>query len=112
MTSDHRAGETTTPAGRPGHPSARVTAVIVAHNGTRWLPQLFRSLEASTRFPDRLVAVDTGSLDETPQLLVDVLGESAVHTLDRSIGFGTAVQQALDLTDGSEPDEDGWLWLL
>jgi GT2 family glycosyltransferase len=86
--------------------------VIVAHNGTRWLPQLFRSLEASTRFPDRLVAVDTGSIDETPQLLVDVLGESAVHTLDRSIGFGTAVQQALDLTDGSEPDEDGWLWLL
>ena len=82
MTSDHRAGETSTPAGRPGHPSARVTAVIVAHNGTRWLPQLFRALEASTRFPDSLVAVDTGSTDETAQVLTDVLGPTVVHTLD------------------------------
>ena len=113
MTSDHRAGETSTPAGRPGHPSARVTAVIVAHNGTRWLPQLFTSLEASSRFPDRLVAVDTGSTDKTARLMTDVLGPSVVHTLEPTLGFGEAVQQALDRTDGPQgPDDDGWLWLL
>ena len=114
MTSDHRAGETSTPAGRPGHPSARVTAVIVAHNGTRWLPQLFRALEASTRFPDQLVAVDTGSTDESAQVLTDVLGPTVVHTLDASLGFGEAVQQGLDLSDGDTDAsvDDGWLWLL
>ena len=88
--------------------------MIVAHNGTRWLPQLFRALEASTRFPDQLVAVDTGSTDETAHVLTDVLGPTVVHTLDASLGFGEAVQQGLDLSDGRADAsvDDGWLWLL
>lgn len=93
--------------------------MIVAHNGTRWLPNLFTALEASTRFPDHLMAVDTGSTDETALLLTDVLGPSAVHLIDSGTGFGTAVQQGLDRTAADDPSAsspDGspedWLWLL
>lgn len=115
MTSHHLAGETSTSTGSAGHRTARVTAVIVAHNGARWLPNLFSALETSTRFPDRLVAVDTGSTDQTPQLLTEALGSAAVHSADHGLGFGAAVQHVLDVTgtgSAPAPAAEGWLWLL
>ena len=106
MTSHHAAGRSTTPA-------AKVTAVIVAHNGERWLPTLFTALESTTRFPDRLVAVDTGSTDSTATLLCDTLGSSVVLEEAASTGFGAAVQTALDWVDTTASGEpDGWVWLL
>ena len=57
---------------RPGvRRTHRVTAVVVAHDGARWLPRLLSALADSTRPPDHVVAVDTGSRDETAQLLAD-----------------------------------------
>ncbi len=112
MTAHHGAGETLTSAGGSGRP-ARVTAVIVAHDGVRWLPNLFTALEASTRFPDRLIAVDTGSADRTAELMTDVLGPTAVQVVDSRTGFGAAVQHALDLEGpDAEAGPDEWLWLL
>jgi GT2 family glycosyltransferase len=107
MTSHHSAGAVEAARVETGS----VTAVIVAHNGARWLPQLFSSLESTTRFPDQLVAVDTGSTDATGALLAEAFGPSAVHTVDRSLGFGAAVQAGLTATDDTA-DPDGWIWLL
>jgi GT2 family glycosyltransferase len=93
---------------RPQH----VTAVIVAHDGERWLPRLITSLAASGRSPDRVVAVDTGSVDGSHGLLVDALGASAVVVADRSRGFGDAVRLAASAAEGGATSEDSWLWLL
>jgi len=97
----------------------RVTAVIVTHDGARWLPAALTALSRSTRRPDRVVAVDTGSLDTTPEILGRA--ESAglvdrVVALPRDTGFGAAVAAALATTSG-HPDEGGpdtvrWAWIL
>ena len=109
MTSHHVAGETSTAAGRTGPRSARVTAVIVAHDGTRWLPNLFSALETSTRFPDHLVAVDTGSTDDTDAAAGRRPGvSSAVHSArPRRSASAPPSQHALDLTDPRPKTVDG-----
>lgn len=51
-----------------------VTAVLVAHNGGRWLPRTLEAIAALDRLPERIVAVDTGSRDDTAHLLTTALG--------------------------------------
>ncbi len=106
-----------------------VTAVIVAHDGARWLPRLLRSLESQVRLPDRLVAVDTGSRDETAQMLDQALGPDAVVSAERGLGFGAAVARGLahlgdngagvgqrswesGVDPGFEHGVEHWVWLL
>jgi GT2 family glycosyltransferase len=103
--------------------SPLVTAVIVSHDGEPWIPELLRALEGQRRLPDRLIAVDTGSCDESVKLLEEVLGPEAVVSAPRSLGFGAAVRYGLGRAEvtqpagrrsrGSEsgPDND-WIWLL
>ncbi|MDQ4084312.1 MAG: glycosyltransferase family 2 protein, partial [Actinomycetota bacterium] len=96
-----------------------VTAVIVAHDGARWLPRLLSTLEAQTRLPDRLVAVDTGSRDGSGEMLARALGADAVVTTDRDRGYGAAVAAGLASLDGAAgdagaygDDAEHWVWLL
>lgn len=86
-----------------------VTAVIVAHDGERWLPALLTALDASTRAPDRIVAVDTGSSDRSRELLTAALGKDSVFDAPRSAGFGAAVQAALHARRDAMST---WIWLL
>src|SRR5688500_13945343 len=95
------------PVGAP----AVVTAVVVAHEGVRWLPALRAAVQAQTRPPDLVVAADTGSTDETPRLLADWLGAGRVATCPASTGFGDAVRSALDVGHGLDVAPD-WVWLL
>lgn len=96
-----------------------VTAVLVAHDGQRWLPRTLAALAAMTRAPDRLVAVDTGSGDATPELLRDSGLADNIVDLPAEAGFGEAVaaglaaaaEPAIDLTDGGS-DSIRWVWLL
>ena len=97
----------------------RVTAVVVTHDGARWLPAALTALARSTRRPDRVVAVDTGSLDTTPDLLVRAQRVGLVDrvvTVARDTGFGAAVAAALATSSGTAEDADpdlvGWAWLL
>lgn len=99
----------------------RVTAVLVAHNGARWLPDVFAALDVSSIRPTRVLAVDTGSRDDTALLLVAALGAESVITLDRDASFGAAVAAAVTASGsparaiGASPDPDStddWLWLL
>ena len=111
----------------PAEPDTRtfarhlVTAVLVAHNGARWLPKTLTALRRLTRQPQLVVAVDTGSTDATSLLLAKALGASAVLTMPRDTGFGAAVHHAVDAGKNApgvpaEPGIDGpvveWLWLL
>lgn len=99
----------------PSATPARVVAVVVAHDGERWLPRLCSALAASTRDVSALIAVDTASTDRSRELLVDAFGAAGVLDAPRDAGFGRAVTLALESTmlpgsDGEAAEE--WLWLL
>ena len=100
-----------------------VTTVVVARDGRVWLPAALAALAAQTSAPDRIIAVDAGSADDSGQILRDALGDDRVITLpptERPIGFGQAVAAALDgdATGDAGGDEGGdraggdWIWLL
>ncbi|WP_243723076.1 glycosyltransferase [Actinomadura sp. 7K507] len=97
-----------------------VTAVLVAHDGARWLPETLKALLTQARPVQRLVTVDTGSLDRGPGVLAEVVGEAAILTLPRTTGYGEAVAEALrqDAASAPVPDDDPgnarteWIWLL
>jgi GT2 family glycosyltransferase len=93
--------------------AAKVTAVLVAHDGATWLPRALAAVAAQTWQPDRILAVDTGSRDETPGLLRRALGADQVWTVSRTTGFGDAVRAAL-ANSAAVPSEGRveWLWLL
>ncbi|MCX4748689.1 glycosyltransferase [Kitasatospora sp. NBC_01287] len=83
----------------PAYPRHLVTAVVVSHDGARWLPQALAGLLGQDRQVQRILAVDTGSTDTSPQLLSETLGdwlpESGPTVLGRRAGFGTAVAEAV-----------------
>lgn len=91
----------------------RVTAVLVSHDGAGWLAQSVAALASQSHPIDRVVAVDTGSTDDS----VKMLRSAGIHVIEseRSIGFGDAVRAALDATPHFETDSAGdeeWLWIL
>ena len=83
-----------------------VTAVLVAHDGARWLPATLTTLARSTRPPDVVQAVDTGSTDDSAALLAASLGPDAVITLGRDSGFGAAVAAGVVAADQRVPTPD------
>lgn len=113
--SAHRAREPR-PGGEHGVGDARVFTVIVAHNGARWLPEVVAGARDQTLPARRIVAVDTGSRDDTGALLRRELGDDNVYTVDKHTGFGAAVAAAVSQLDGGAATDDRgpreWLWLL
>ncbi|MFZ2502775.1 MAG: glycosyltransferase, partial [Nocardioides sp.] len=73
-----------------------VAALVVTHDGARWLPQVIEGLREQRRRPDHLVFVDTGSRDESVQLASAIVGEAAVVRLPGSTGFPQAVAAGLE----------------
>jgi GT2 family glycosyltransferase len=96
--------------------SVRVTAILVTHDGQPWLPTSVTAITTQTRPVDRIVAVDTGSLDNS----VSLLRGAGIHVIevDRDTGFGEAVNVAIEATPpfltGSADDaqDQEWLWIL
>ena len=74
---------------QPLRQNHRVHAILVTHDGARWLPGVVRSLQALTRQPDSITVVDTDSRD-TSRELVAPLKPLALRT-DRNDGFGDEV---------------------
>ena len=70
-----------------------VTAILVAHDGATWLPEVVASLYKQKRSVDQLIAVDTGSLDDSAALMRN----AGIRVVDvpRDTGFGAAVNFAL-----------------
>ena len=103
---------------RPRHV---VTAVLVAHDGVRWLPATLNAVKSQRRPVQRFVAVDTGSHDDTRELLERAVGAPSVLKANRQAGFGAGVRMAtaafrgapgLPATRADSGDVVDWIWLL
>lgn len=99
----------------------RVVAVVVAHDGARWLPRTLAAIAAQSREVDVVVGVDTGSRDGSADQLREHLGASQVVVVGRRTGFGAAVRAGLEHlapqdatapTDADETPGADWVWLL
>ncbi|NUR00164.1 MAG: glycosyltransferase [Streptomyces sp.] len=92
-------------AATPEFPRHVVTAVVVSHDGARWLPDALAGLLGQERPVQYAVAADTGSADDSAQLLTDALGADRVLHLARRTGFGQAVEEAERSAPVLTPDE-------
>ncbi|WP_019608114.1 glycosyltransferase family 2 protein [Nocardiopsis sp. CNS-639] len=95
-----------------------VTAVIVSHDGARWLPETMQALRGQSWPVQRAVAADTGSTDDSAEILARFLPADAVVELPADTGYGDAVRAALELprstsaVRGFDEDATEWIWLI
>ena len=87
-----------------------VALLVVSHDGSRWLPTVIDGIRSQTVAPDRVVAVDTGSKDESAQLLRDAFG--AVLVAKGSTTFPEAIGLALEQLRSQQTEPPEWLWIL
>ncbi|GHB27134.1 glycosyltransferase family 2 protein [Streptomyces chryseus] len=92
-------------AAAPEFPRHVVTAVLVSHDGARWLPDALAGLLGQERPVQTVVAADTGSADESAELVTEALGADRVLHLARRSGFGTAVDEAVRTAQVLTPEE-------
>nr|WTB07495.1 glycosyltransferase [Streptomyces antimycoticus] len=93
------------PVQTPAYPRHVVTAVLVAHDGARWLPDALSGLLGQERPVQSVIAVDTGSADDSARLLTAALGDERVLHMARRSGFGTAVAEAVRAAPVLGPEE-------
>jgi len=84
-----------------------VVALLVSHDGTRWLPAVIDGLAAQTCPVAGVVCVDTGSKDDSVDLLLDAFDE--VATLPGRTSYPEAVRNGLEQVSA---DQAEWIWLL
>ncbi|MFF0479462.1 glycosyltransferase family 2 protein [Streptomyces sp. NPDC004284] len=89
----------------PEFPRHVVTAVLVTHDGARWLPDALAGLLAQERPVQNVVAADTGSADDSAQLVADAIGADRVLHLARRTGFGAAVEEAVRTAPPLGPED-------
>jgi GT2 family glycosyltransferase len=87
----------------------KVTALLVSHNGARWLPAVLTGLDSARARLDQVVAVDTGSTDDSRGLVAAALGVEVV-AMPPQTTYADAVRAGLAAADPAQPDE--WVWLL
>lgn len=92
-------------AATPEFPRHVVTAVIVSHDGARWLPDALTGLLGQERPVQNVIGADTGSADKSAQLLAEAIGDQRVLHLARRSGFGTAVDEAVRTAPVLTPDD-------
>ncbi|CCK29638.1 integral membrane regulatory protein [Streptomyces davaonensis JCM 4913] len=89
----------------PEFPRHVVTAVLVSHDGARWLPDALAGLLGQERPVQSVMAADTGSADDSARLVTEALGPDRVLHLARRTGFGQAVEEAARTAPVLTPDE-------
>ncbi|HVE75743.1 MAG TPA: glycosyltransferase family 2 protein [Actinomycetota bacterium] len=77
----------------------RVLAVVVTHNGTEWLETCLESLAAQILPSLDVLVVDCGSTPSPAALVGRVLPSAELVRIEENIGFGAAVNKALELSD-------------
>ncbi|CAM5583060.1 integral membrane regulatory protein [Streptomyces spiroverticillatus] len=89
----------------PEFPRHVVTAVLVSHDGARWLPDVLQGVLGQERPVQDAVAADTGSADDSARLVAEAFGDERVLHLARRTGFGTAVEEAVRTAPVLTPEE-------
>ena len=86
----------------------RVLAVLVCHDAARFLGRTLAAIAALDTRPDRLVAVDVASQDDSVEML-SASGSpvSEVIPVPTGTGFATAVHLGVDAAGASD-----WVWVL
>ncbi|MEU0584753.1 glycosyltransferase [Streptomyces sp. NPDC006132] len=92
-------------AATPEFPRHVVTAVLVSHDGARWLPDALAGLLGQERPVQYAMGADTGSADDSAQLVTDALGADRVLHLARRTGFGQAVEECDRTAPHLTPEE-------
>jgi GT2 family glycosyltransferase len=88
-----------------------VTAILVSHDGQAWLPETIAAISAQNRSVDRIIAVDTGSIDNSAKMISNA-GITVVKT-DRDAGFGDAIALALGSAKKlKSDDQEELIWIL
>ncbi|WP_416979220.1 glycosyltransferase [Streptomyces sp. T028] len=100
----HTAAQSTG-AATPEFPRHVVTAVLVSHDGARWLPDALAGLLGQERPVQSVMAADTGSSDDSARLVTEALGDDRVLHLARRTGFGQAVEEANRTAPVLTPEE-------
>lgn len=90
------------------HP--RVTAILVARDGAKYLNRTIEALARQTRRPDLVIGVDAGSKDDSGALLT-AANPSQIIRVDGHPTFGRAVGHAVHAAPPAESQNE-WLWLL
>ena len=85
--------------------SATVVALLVSHDGARWLPTVIDGIRSQRVVVDRVVAVDTGSKDDSAALLAEACDE--VVAASAATSYPQAVRLGLERIEDAE-----WVWLL
>ncbi|RYC11296.1 glycosyltransferase family 2 protein [Nocardioides zhouii] len=98
-----------------------VTALLVSHDGARWLPAVLAGLIGQTHPIDRVVVVDTTSRDDSVAVVRDALAPAGpdssdglvVEVVPGSTSYPAAVRRGLELAPAVPIGaEDEWVWLL
>lgn len=84
-----------------------VAVLLVSHDGSRWLPAVVEGIRAQTVAVERVVAVDTGSKDDSADLLEQAFG--AVRRVGGATTYPQAVREGLTALGSDGPE---WVWLL
>ncbi|GAA2293961.1 glycosyltransferase [Streptomyces atrovirens] len=82
-----------------------VTAVLVSHDGARWLPDALAGLLGQERPVQFAMGADTGSADDSARLVAEALGDDHVLHLARRTGFGQAVEECNRSAPHLTPDD-------
>jgi GT2 family glycosyltransferase len=93
---------------QPAHPEFPrhvVTAVLVSHDGERWLPDVLTGLLGQDRPVQDVIAADTGSADTSATLVTEAFGAERVLHLARRTSFGAAVTEAARTAPVLTPEE-------
>jgi GT2 family glycosyltransferase len=90
--------------------NSRITALLVVHDGATWLPEVVASITSQSRVADRILAIDTGSIDASPKLLKGA--RIPTLTLERTTSFGNALRAAVEQLPPAVEGVDEWLWIL
>ncbi|MFC6287768.1 glycosyltransferase family 2 protein [Nocardioides sp. GCM10027113] len=85
--------------------NSSVAVLLVSHDGARWLPAVIDGIRAQTSPAGRVVAVDTGSKDDSASLLAEAFGD--VLALPGGTSFPAAVEAGLEQVGDAE-----WIWIL
>ncbi|MFD6324580.1 glycosyltransferase [Streptomyces sp. NPDC058442] len=92
-------------AAAPEFPRHVVTAVLVSHDGARWLPDALAGLLGQERPVQFAMGADTGSGDDSARLVTEALGDDHVLHLARRTGFGQAVEECDRAAPHLTPDD-------